>query len=64
MLPGRWKARARTYDQIWDDFQAVRKQTIRRLSAFNDKDLNDPAALPLVKRPPVVGLDRRKLIRP
>jgi hypothetical protein len=38
-----WMAegQARTYDQVWDDFQAVRKQTVRRLSAFNDKDLND-----------------------
>ncbi len=50
-----WMAegQARTYDQVWDDFQAVRKQTVRRLSAFNDKDLNDPERYPWLKDHPL-----------
>jgi hypothetical protein len=50
-----WTAegQARTYDQVWDDFQAVRKQTVRRLSAFSDKDLNDPVRYPWLKDHPL-----------
>ena len=50
-----WMAegQARTYDQVWDDFQAVRKQTVRRLSAFNDKDLNDPERYTWLKDHPL-----------
>lgn len=47
------EAQARTYDQVWDDFQAVRKQTVRRVSAFKDKDLNDPERYPWLKDHPL-----------
>ena len=47
------EGQARTYDQVWDDFQAVRKQTVRRLSAFNDKDLNDPERYTWLKDHPL-----------
>jgi hypothetical protein len=52
-----WAAegQARTYEQIWEDLQAVRKQTIRRLSAFNDKDLNDPERFPWSRGQPLWG---------
>jgi hypothetical protein len=49
------EAQTRTYDQVWDDFQSVRKQTIRRLNAFNDKDLNDPERYPWLKGQPLWG---------
>jgi hypothetical protein len=50
-----WAAegQGRDFDRIWDDFQAVRKQTIRRLSAFTDKDLNDPQRYPWLKDHPL-----------
>jgi|WetSurMetagenome_2_1015567.scaffolds.fasta_scaffold1065262_1 hypothetical protein len=47
------EGQARTYDQIWDDFEGVRKQTIRRLSAFTDQDLNDPKRYPWLKDHPL-----------
>jgi hypothetical protein len=40
------EGQSRSFDQVWEDFQSVRKQTVRRLSAFNDKDLDDPARYP------------------
>jgi hypothetical protein len=51
-----WTAegQARTYDQVWDDFQGVRKQTIRRLSAFSNKDLNDPERYTWLKDNPMI----------
>ncbi len=50
-----WAAegKVRDLDRAWDDFQAVRKQTIRRLGAFKDKDLNDPARYPWLKDHPL-----------
>jgi uncharacterized damage-inducible protein DinB len=48
------ESQARTYDQVWDDFQAVRKQTVRRLSAFNDKDLNNPERYTWLKGNPMI----------
>lgn len=33
---------ARPLDRILADFQAIRKQTERRVNAFSDKDFNDP----------------------
>jgi hypothetical protein len=47
------EGQARDYDQIWDDFQAVRKQTVRRLSAFSDTDLNDPGRYSWLKDHPL-----------
>ena len=47
------EGQARTLEQVWDDFHSVRKQTIRRLSAFNDKDLNDPVRYPWLKDHPL-----------
>jgi hypothetical protein len=43
-LNAAWYAefQARPLDRILADFQAVRKQTERRIDAFSDKDLNDP----------------------
>jgi len=48
------EGQARNLDQVWDDFQAVRQQTIRRLSAFRDKDLTDPARYPWLKESPMI----------
>ena len=33
---------ARPLERVLDDFEAVRKQTARRVEAFEDKDLEDP----------------------
>ncbi len=35
------KGRQRSLDQVMEDFQSVRKQTSRRVSAFSDKMLSD-----------------------
>jgi hypothetical protein len=49
------EGQARTIEQVWDDFHSVRKQTIRRLSAFTDKDLSDPERYPWSKGQPLWG---------
>lgn len=33
---------SRSLERVQDDFAAVRKQTVRRVEAFSDKDLEDP----------------------
>ena len=40
----RWyeSGKDRSLDVIWQDWAGVRKQSIRRVSEFNDLDLNDP----------------------
>ena len=35
-------SKSRSYDRVMDDFISVRKQTIRQLEHFTDKDLSDP----------------------
>ena len=35
-------AKDRSLERVLDDFEAVRKQTYRRVEAFNDQDLEDP----------------------
>ena len=37
------QGRARTLESIWEDFHAVRKQTMRRVNNLQEKDLEDPA---------------------
>ena len=43
-LNERWheQGKTRSLDMVWSDFVSIRKQTIRRVSEFNDKDLQDP----------------------
>jgi len=50
-----WSAQAgdRTLDQVIDDFAGVRKQTSRRVTAFKDKDLEDPQRYPWLKGHPL-----------
>lgn len=40
----RWyeSGKDRPLEMIWQDWEGVRKQTVRRVSDFSDKDLNDP----------------------
>ncbi|MEW5871743.1 MAG: ClbS/DfsB family four-helix bundle protein [Chloroflexota bacterium] len=40
------KGRERPLELVWQDFEAVRKQTSRRVEAFSDEDLNDPQRYP------------------
>jgi hypothetical protein len=42
-LNARWKSEMqdRSLERVMADFQSVRNQTIRRVEAFSDKDLND-----------------------
>ena len=37
------QGRMRTLDSLWEDFHAVRKQTMRRVNELQEKDLEDPA---------------------
>jgi hypothetical protein len=39
----------RSLEQVLDDFHGVRNQTIRRVEAFSDKELNDPQAFSWAK---------------
>ena len=43
-LNRRWyeAGKQRTFEQVWADWQGVRKQTIRRVSDLNERDLSDP----------------------
>ena len=43
----------RPLERIWDDLEAVRKQTQRRLEPFNDQDLSDPTRFPWAKGKPL-----------
>lgn len=40
------EAKNRPLDRVMADFQAVRRQTIRRVDSFSEKDLNDPKRYP------------------
>ncbi|MCC6957010.1 MAG: ClbS/DfsB family four-helix bundle protein, partial [Anaerolineales bacterium] len=37
---------SRPLEQVWQDFHAVRRQTIQRVRALADKDFGDPARFP------------------
>ena len=52
-LNQRWYAagKERPLEMVWQDWEGVRKQTIRRVSDFSDKDLERPASVPLAGRP-------------
>jgi uncharacterized protein (TIGR03083 family) len=43
----------RPLEQVLDDLQAVRKQTVRRVETFNDADLNNPQRYPWLKNHPL-----------
>jgi hypothetical protein len=47
------QSQSRTLEQVIDDFAGVRKQTSRRLAAFNDKELNDPQRYSWLKGHPL-----------
>ncbi len=47
---------SRSLSQTIADFNAVRKQTIRRLEAFSDEDLSDPDRFPDLKGQPLENL--------
>jgi hypothetical protein len=49
----RQQAGSRDLERLLDDLAAVRKQTGRRVSAFSDKDLNDPQRYPWLKGRPL-----------
>lgn len=42
---------SRSFSQTMSDFNAVRRQTVRRVEAFSDEDLNDPERFPELKEP-------------
>ena len=44
---------SRPLEPVQADFQAVRRQTERRVEAFSDKDLNDPGRYPWLKGHPL-----------
>ena len=46
-------SRDRPLEHVLEDFEAVRKQTARRVEAFNDKDLEDPKRYPWLKERPL-----------
>lgn len=52
----RWHtlSQERSLEHIWQDWMAVRKQTIRRLADFNDNDLNDPKRYAWLKGAPLI----------
>lgn len=39
----------RPLQAVWDDFLAIRAQTIRRVDAFSDEQLNNPKLFPWLK---------------
>lgn len=51
----KWHAenRERPLERIWDDFEGVRKQTLRRLESFSDKELSDPNRYPWARGKPL-----------
>lgn len=51
----RWyeAGKERVLDIVWQDWTGVRKQTIRRVSEFSDKDLNDPQSFPWLQGVPL-----------
>ena len=51
----RWMitSRERPLDIIWKDFTGIRKQTVRRVSEFTEKELNDPNLYPWLNGTPL-----------
>lgn len=47
------ETRERPLERVFDDFESVRRQTIRRVEAFTEKDLNDPQRYPWLKGRPL-----------
>jgi hypothetical protein len=47
------ETRSRPLDRVMADFESVRKQTIRRVEAFNDEDLNSPKRFPWLGEQPL-----------
>ncbi|HUV29247.1 MAG TPA: ClbS/DfsB family four-helix bundle protein [Anaerolineales bacterium] len=47
----RWyqESKSRPMDMVWEDFLAVRQQTIRRVKEFEDSQLNDQQYYPWLK---------------
>jgi len=43
----------RPLDQVWQDFHAVRKQTVRRVEALSPGDFDDPQRFPWLKGQPL-----------
>lgn len=43
----------RPLERVWDDWVGVRKQMIRRVTAFSERDLNDPQRYPWLKGEPL-----------
>jgi hypothetical protein len=54
-LNARWKKEMqdRTLERVMADFHSIRNQTIRRVEAFSDKDLNDANRYPWLKNRPL-----------
>ncbi len=54
-INARWyeETRERPLDRVLDDFEAVRRQTIRRVGSFSEKDLNDTQRYPWQKGVPL-----------
>jgi hypothetical protein len=54
-LNARWYLihKDRALDQVLEDFQAVRRQTARRVDAFTDQELADPGLFPWLDREPL-----------
>lgn len=47
------KSAERSLEQVFADFEAVRKQTVRRVMAFSDQDLADPQRYPWLDSRPL-----------
>jgi hypothetical protein len=54
-LNARWRQNSldRGLEMVWADFVGVRKQLIRRVSAFSEKDLQDPQRYPWLNGKPL-----------
>lgn len=50
------QAKERTLEQVFEDYRQVRKQTIRRLQSFSERDLNDPQRYPWADGHPLLDL--------
>lgn len=52
----KWHAQTkdRPLERVWADFDGVRKQTIRRVGSFSDRDLTDPQRFEWLKGTPLV----------
>lgn len=54
-LNQRWLAASqeRSLEMVWQDWLSVRKQTLRRVAEFSEKDLNDPHKFTWLKGEPL-----------